>query len=94
MLYAIIPIQNSEEVLKDRLDRLKSLNICSIEAPNIYVVQFEGTTRQLFEIIGFGPDTPVANSTLALVVIPFNDIYGYANGEFWRWLKNNGLGVE
>ena len=90
MLYAIIPTQGAEKRLESRMRHLDSAHddwkICFTEAPNIYVIEIEETKTAdvIAKEIGVH-----SNEGITGVVMPFSDIWGYANRDFWEWIRVN-----
>lgn len=97
MLYAVIPTQDSHQKLKERMDFLASdsgfgMDICEVEAPNIYIVDYPGSSDKLYKIIKFGPESDNSADVLTGVILPITEdhgYYGYTSRTFWHWIDRN-----
>ena len=80
MIYAVIPFDSGADITS----QLNSLErpVYLSEAPSIYFVSYNGTTRELANAVGFGD-----GKTNRGIVIPVTNYYGFASRDLWEWLE-------
>lgn len=87
MVYAIIPLEDSED-LEDIEDKVLAVDkkACIEEAPYLYFVSFSGTSRELLYALGYG------DSDKSIMILRVHEYFGIASSQTWEWLevRNNG----
>ena len=85
MIYIVLPVEDaSKGFLADAIQGL-GFPTCKEYAPDIFFVDFKGTSRELCEKLGIGEPGEIRG-----LVIPFSGFYGYASTDLWQWVKANG----
>ena len=66
------------------------MDICFVEAPDIYIINFPGQIDSLYNIIKFGSEE--SGVPLTGVILPITEdhgYYGYSSRTFWDWIDKN-----
>ena len=97
MIYAIIPLSPLNEhitVLSEKIEKLSTIDpntqapppiphIYKDYSPKIYFVTFQGTARELSDLLGYGDDLDIGIG----IVMRLGNNYGYASQSLWEWLE-------
>ncbi len=87
MIYIVVPVEDDgKDALEDAIQS-SELPIYKDYAPNVFLVNFQGTSRELCKILGIGEED---SGFMTGVVVPFSGYYGFAASDFWQWIKANG----
>ena len=85
MIYVVIPVEdNSKTSLEVTIQEAK-LSTYKGYVPNVFLVDFKGTSLELCEKLGIGDPGLITG-----LVVPLSGYYGYARADFWQWIKANG----
>ena len=84
-IFAVIPLNPGpdDQYIRGKLEQLHC-GYFLIEAPNVYMVAFQGTCHELTRKLGCDNKTPVPGKLLILQV---TDYSGYAHKELWEWIS-------
>lgn len=83
MIYAIMPFNlASEKKLRANIEKHTKAQYLD-EAPKAYFVSYDGTTRELADLIGYNEKSDVGTG----IVIPITNHAGYANKDLWEWIR-------
>ena len=83
MIYAVVPLQRRDiEILEEKLEKLE-VPMYREQAPYIYLVIYEGTTKELAETIGYGDNQKLGTA----LVVPIENYAGYAPKNLWEWIR-------
>lgn len=79
MVYAVIPIDTFEDL------REKILSVddkaCTEEAPAVYFVKFDGTSKELLYALEYG------DTDKSIIVLRVHEYFGIASTQTWEWLN-------
>ena len=100
MVYAIVPLSSYSEqnsALRKKIEGLSSgesntqahppiLHVYKDYAPKIYFVTYQGTARELSDLIGYGNDSEIGVG----LVMHLGNNFGYASSTLWEWMEVHG----
>ncbi len=84
-VFAIIPLDPGpdDEYIRNKLEELECGFFLN-EAPNVYLVSYKGTCRELTKDLGYYDNTEIPGKVLVLRVTSYS---GYAHRELWDWIS-------
>lgn len=85
MIYVVIPVEDDSKESLETIIQDTGLPTYMGYAPNIFLVDFKGTSPELCEKVGIGEPSEVTG-----LIVPLSGYYGYASTDFWQWVKANG----
>ena len=79
MIYAVIALSDNLEGFEGALEEVDG-NYNNDESPNVYFVQFRGTSKELFNAIKGN------NYKERILILRVHEYYGRASANVWEWL--------
>ena len=85
MLYAIIPLSPAQS-LPDNVEDTIAV-VYDDYAPQAWFVRFDGTARELTDLIWPDDVDEESHPIRDGVVIEMSQVNGFASGDLWEWLR-------
>lgn len=83
-IYAVVKLGKASERDAVFEEKLGPLDVYSGEAPNIWFVNYPGTSYELSDALGIGSDT---EKKRGIVISVGTGYYGFGGRDMWEWLS-------